>query len=499
VSLPYDELLAAAAALGHVSVAVDRDGVVRRVPQFVRYGDRVYPSLAFRMAMSARGDTGAPRLEAGPGRVVVRWPDGERLAVPVDRQGATAIAFAGDRESFRSVHSMIEVLRWYRDGRTDRLRAALGDRLVLVGTTALGQVATDIGPTPFTAATPLVYIHANALNAMLERRFLREPARPLVLAATALLAAALGALFMWLPLPHGIALMAAATAGLLGADFAAFALGGWQLPGTLLLLLAPLAYAGTETYRRALIDRATRVREREMQVARAIQRRLLPIVPPESPRLEVWGLNLPAQEVGGDYYDWAPVGEAGLAVCVGDVSGKGVAAALLMSHLHASFRAEARGRSSPRAIVEAMHASLYPATEPARFATFFLALFEPEGRLRYCNAGHNPALLVPRGQPVQLLEATGLPLAIVDPSPYEEGERPFREGDVLVLYSDGITEAQRRSDLYGDERLRELARRLAGGGHAARAIAEAILEDVRAFTRGNLAADDVTLLVVRGR
>ncbi len=499
VSLPYDALLAETPALGHVSVAVDPDGVVRSVPQFVRYGDRVYPSLAFRLAMSGRGDSLPPRLTAEREQVVVRWSDGDGLSVPVDAQGASGIVFAGDRGSFHRTYSMIEVLRWFRDGETSRLRETFENRMVLVGSTALGEVATDIGATPFAEATPLVFIHANALNAVLEGRFLREPPRAPFLAALAVLLALLGWRFMSLALPQGIALMAGATAGLALADFGAFVLGGWEVPGTILLLAVPLTYAGTEIYRRALVDRATRVREREMQVARTIQRKLLPTGPPETSQLDVWGVNIPAQEVGGDYYDWTPVARTGLAVCVGDVSGKGVAAALLMSHLRASFHAEARGRTSPREIVQAMHASLLPATERGRFATFFLALFGVNGsNLLYCNAGHNPALLIHGGE-VRLLEATGLPLAMLETTEYEEGRCAFEPGHSLVLYSDGVTEAQLGSELYGDERLRALVTRPARRELPARALAESILEDVRAFTRGNLDADDVTIVVVRKR
>ena len=189
VSLPYDALLAGSPALGHVSVAVDPDGIVRRVPQFVRYGERVYPSMAFRVAMGARPDTTLPRLEVRGDHVHVQWDDGETLNVPLDDEGASAIDFAGDRASFRNAYSMIEVMRLYRDGETERLRGMFEDKLVLVGTTAVGENATDIGPTPFSAATPLVFIHANAVNAVLENRFLESPSLPLVLMLFGLLAA----------------------------------------------------------------------------------------------------------------------------------------------------------------------------------------------------------------------------------------------------------------------------------------------------------------------
>ncbi len=497
VSLPYDALLAATSGLGHASVAVDPDGVVRRVPQFVRYGDRVYPSLAFRVAAGARADTTLPDLELRDGAVTVHWAGGGRLVVPVDAEGATAIDFAGDREAFRNHTSMIDVLRWYRDGETQRLRDAFRDRLVLVGATAVGENATDIGPTPFSSATPLVFIHANAVNADLEGRFLRPAPQVLTMALLAFIAATLGWMFMTLPLPRALATMFGALVLMSAVVFGLFAWGGIVVPATMALLLPPLTWGSTEVFRRVLIDRSTRAQEHELQVARTIQRNLLPARPPKVEGYDVWGLNIPAQQVGGDYYDWTGVGADRLAVCVGDVSGKGVAAALLMSHLRASFHAEARAGESPQAIVSAMHASLYHATDPGRFATFFLGIFpHGDGPLRYCSAGHNPVLLM-RGGALILLESTGLPLAMVEGMPYEEGETPFETGDVLVLYSDGITEAERGDDMYGDDRLRDLVPRLVARGLDSRGVAEAVLEDVRTFTHGHLEADDVTLVVVR--
>jgi sigma-B regulation protein RsbU (phosphoserine phosphatase) len=168
-----------------------------------------------------------------------------------------------------------------------------------------------------------------------------------------------------------------------------------------------------------------------------------------------------------------------------------------MSHLRASFHAEARAGSSASAIVQAMHESLSRATETGRFATFFLALISRrEHRLWFCNAGHNPPLLV-RGGALQTLDGTGLPLAMIDFGTYEEAVRPFGPGDLLILYSDGVTEAQNRQDQYGEERLRARVLTLAAGSAGAAQIGEALLADVSAFTRGAPAADDVTIVVVR--
>jgi hypothetical protein len=418
--------------------------------------------------------------------------------MPIDGEGATAIDFAGDRRAFRNTWSMIEVMRLFRDGDVARLRDIFEGKLVLIGTTAVGQHATDIGPTPFAAATPLVYIHANAANAVLEGRFLEQAPLAAHLLVLALLATGLGALFMVLPMAAGIPLMLVTSLVIAAADYVMFAFAGFDARGAMALLLPLSVYTGTEVYRRVLIDRNTRAQEREMEVARTIQQNLLPDAPPAVAALDVYGFNIPALQVGGDYYDWL-VRDGQVSICLGDVSGKGVPAALLMSHLRASFHAEARRFDSPREIVEAMNESLHGAAQSGRFATFFLALANEQGdRVRYCNAGHNPALLLHAGE-LRLIEATGLPLAMLAPGmvAYEEGEIAFEPGDALIIYSDGVTEAQLGEAFYGDERLQALVPPLVAEGRSAKEIADAILDDVKRFTRGDLDADDVTVVVVR--
>lgn len=500
VSLPYPDLLAAADALGHTSVVVDRDGAVRRIPQYVRYGDWVYPALAIRLVESAaRSDTTLPQFEIANDGLWLHRIGRPRQRVPVDRDGATAIGFAGDRTSFPNSFSMLRVLQWYRDADTTSLRRAFQGRLVLVGTTAVGEVATDVGAMPFAEAVPLVYIHANALNAALEGRYECRPPAWLLHAALLVLAVLLGALLALVSPGAAAAIVAGSVALVAGADQVLFVAGGFDVPAAGPLLLPALVWTSIEGYRRVVTERDARARERELEVARSIQRRLLPERPPEVPEFDVAGVNLPAEAVGGDYYDWMKLGEDALAVALGDVSGHGVPAALLMSHLRASFHAEARTGAPTQAVIEGMHASLIRAVSPGRFATFFLVVASrTEPALRFCNAGHNPPLLV-RGGTIDKLGATGLPLAMQDDSTWTEETREFGSGDLLVIYSDGVTECPYHRDMYGDERLEALVLRLAKQGLRADDMVKVILEDVRAFAHGDLGADDITLVVVQRR
>lgn len=499
IALPFDDLFFSARALGHVVVLLDRDGPVRRFPLAVAYRDRVYPSLSLRMASLARGDSTLPRLEPAGAGILLTWPDGTRLRVPVDREGGTAIDFAGDTGSFPHQYSMLDVVQWYGAGRDSLLRAAFQDRIVLIGNTAVGEAAADIGTTPFSNNTPLVYVHANALDALLGGRFLQTVPLPVLLVLWAAIGILLGVLVMSRSLLHAA----------IGTIFVAVA---WQLAAFLLLVLARidmpslvptlypfLVYATLGTFRLFFVERHAREQDRELRLARDIQQKLLPQEVPNLPELDVFGTNMPAMEVGGDYFDWIAADSGDLLVALGDVSGKGVAASLLMSHIRASLHVEARGGAGPATIAQQMHGSLYTAIERGRFATFFLARVSPaRDEIVYCNAGHNPPLLVD-GAGVEPLEATGLPLGLLDIDDYTEGRRPFRPGDALVVFSDGVTEAPNGKEMYGDDRLVDVVTEEVRRGGSAEEIGRAVLRDVMELAGRANDWDDVTVLVVRRR
>jgi serine phosphatase RsbU (regulator of sigma subunit) len=506
VALPYPALLEASPALGHVAVTLDSDGRVRRVPLFVPFQNRGYPALGVRLLATADAEARLPAVDVTGRQMRLRWPDGRQSRVPIDAAGTAAIDFAGDRTSFRHSFPLIQVLGWYRlaagggaraeEGR-QALQQAFRGKIVLVGTTAVGESATDLGDMPFGRSTPLIYVHANLIDALLGGRFLWRPSQKWLLLCLGVLACALGALFAALPLAAAAGATFGALALLAISLQAVFGYARIEIPATAFLLLAPASYAAIATFRHVFLERRAREGEKELEAARTIQKRLLPSSPPFVRGLELFGTNIPAREVGGDYYDFVPFGAGRLAVALGDVSGKGVPAALLMSHLQASLHAEIATCDGPKDVLRAMDTLLYRATEPGRYATFFLACIEADGGgLSFCNAGHNPGLLLRAGA-VQPLEATGVPLGMFEASAYAEQQHRFEPGDVLVLYSDGITEASWKGEFYGDDRLLAVVQRATVRAATAEQIGQTILDDVRRFAHGNLQGDDVTLVVVR--
>ena len=497
VALPYEGLLNGAHEMGHTVVLIDEDGVVRRIPQFVRFGEWAYPSLVMRLVeVAARNDTTLPQFELASEGVHIHW-HGRQMRVPSDDEGATSIAFAGDQGAFRNRYSLLQVLQWYRNADTTSLARAFRGKLILIGATAVGQHATDIGATPFSNAAPLVYIHANAVNSALRGRFLWRVPAGWIVASLIALGLGLGLAFSRLSLARAALVALAALLAVAALDYGLFVLRDVDLPPMAALLVPPLTLAAVQYAWRREAEHRARAQAKELDLARTIQQNLLPAAPPEMAGVDVAGRNLPADAIGGDYFDWLVLDDDHLAVALGDISGHGIPAALLMAHLRASFHATATGGRPPEDIVTAMNRSLARAVSSGKFATFFLGVISLRGKcLRYCNAGHDPPLLL-RGGELRLLEANGMPLAIFEGMEYPGGNETFDAGDTLVIYSDGIPEAPINKQFYGKERLHERALALARSGASAAAFVDGILADVRAVAGDGMHADDVTLVVVR--
>ena len=271
------------------------------------------------------------------------------------------------------------------------------------------------------------------------------------------------------------------------------------------LLAAGVAAAlGTYDRMRRQIEASYRVLrerdalERELTVARDVQRQLLPDEAPAFDGLELAGACHPAIAVGGDYYDYLPHGDGRLGLVIADVSGKGVPAALLMASLQASVRSLFPTAPTPGALHERLNDALYRSSSAVRYATALLADFDPgTRRLTYSNAGHLPALLVRRDETVRCDEG-GMPIGLFEGSVYDTGSLTLAPGDLLALFTDGVTEAPAPGgEEFGAERLAELLR--AHRDHALDAVLQAVLDALLAWSGPVDPHDDVTLVLARVR
>lgn len=236
--------------------------------------------------------------------------------------------------------------------------------------------------------------------------------------------------------------------------------------------------------------------EEELELARSIQVALLPASLPDIDGYELWGRNLPSRGVSGDFYEIV-AREKDCFLLIADVSGKGIAASLLTASFEALAAGPIEEGRSPGRVTAGVSKRLFERTPPAKYATAWLGTLEPEtGRVCYTNAGHNPALHVRASGVVDVLGPTGVPVGLVQGSEYEEAELTLEAGDFLLLYTDGITESEDpEGEEYGLEKLIEFSKAHRGG--QPREFAQELERSLDEFTRGQPAADDRTLVVVR--
>jgi hypothetical protein len=255
-------------------------------------------------------------------------------------------------------------------------------------------------------------------------------------------------------------------------------------------------------YKRRLVERIRAEAERdaregqEMRVAAEIQQALLP---PRS-RAGTWyaaaGASIPCRTIGGDFFDYFDLPDGRIGFALADVAGKGPPAALLAAMVQGIFGSHARRGASPAATMASVNEAVAAREIEARFATLFYAVLGSDGALVFSNAGHNPPVVLRRRDVVQRLETGGLMLGPFKEATFEEERSTLEPGDVLVVYSDGVTDAERPDgEQFGEERLLEC---LSGPPLAsAEAVRDRLLDAVRAFASDRPLFDDVTVLAIR--
>jgi sigma-B regulation protein RsbU (phosphoserine phosphatase) len=238
---------------------------------------------------------------------------------------------------------------------------------------------------------------------------------------------------------------------------------------------------------------------RELEIAREVQEHLFPQRLPAVPGLDYCGHCRPAREVGGDYYDFLELPDGRLGIAIGDVSGKGVGAALMMASLEASLRALASVVRDPADLLGRVNKLVCQASTANRFATLFYAEYHPATRrLTYVNAGHNAPIVLRRsGGICEVLRLeTGGPVIGLLSHPYQRGEFSHEAGDLVVLFTDGISESMNiRDEEWGEERLIDIAKTC----HGVSAVegTSRIMAAAQAFAGGAAQHDDMTLVVLR--
>lgn len=496
------------AARGHGLISAEPSGrVVRRAPLVSRVAGTLMPAFSIELLRVAAG-LPAIGLETGNGGVkAVELGD---LAIPTDRDAAVWIHFA-PRSAQRFVAAS--------DVLAGKVAAEVFDRkLVIVGLTAIGLLDFHVIPTG--ERVPGAEIHAQLLEGIFDQDLLLRPrwlswAEALALAGFAALAV-VGA-GRWRPRVSAYAGLGAGV-GLVLVAAALMRFGGllvdvaWPLLGGAaafaVVLMATLAESDRQrrVLRRALNEEriATARNAGEQEAARRVQMGMLP---PEDgrtvadPRVAIAALAEPARSVGGDLYDYFMLDENRLFLMVGDVAGKGLPAALFMSVAKALIKSAAlRGTSPLDAIIDEAHGELARDNPGQLFITLFVGILDLDGgALEWCNAGHEPALVLSADGATarRLYGASGPPLCVIESYPYEVNRDTLAPFERLCVVTDGVTEAHGTSDeLLGRERLAQFLATVGSGAAGVRdAIRALLLEHGGERER----ADDATVLVVEWR
>jgi sigma-B regulation protein RsbU (phosphoserine phosphatase) len=265
-------------------------------------------------------------------------------------------------------------------------------------------------------------------------------------------------------------------------------------------LLAIIAIQSAQTIENARLyeeERKLLVLEEDLKTARHIQQSLLPKENPRLAGIDIAGLSIPAKQVGGDYYDFIPIDDDHLGIAIADVSGKGTPAALLMANLQACLRGQAVINRSVKDTVTKANFMLSRFMDMGKFITLFYGILNVKNKaFTYTNAGHNFPFLLDRDGNLKTLEKGGTILGVFDSTVYEEETVQLKPGDLLLLYTDGITEAtNEKEEMFEEERLLKLLKD--NQSLSAQPFSQKIVDEVLLFCGTTPQSDDITLVLVK--
>lgn len=244
-------------------------------------------------------------------------------------------------------------------------------------------------------------------------------------------------------------------------------------------------------------EKSLKMIEEELNFATDIQTNLLPKLNPQIDGFDIAGKSIPAKEVGGDYYDFIPIDENKNVICLGDISGKGMPAAMLMANLQATLRGQALFTSSAGECLTRANKLLYRSTDLQKFATLFYGILETtESIFHFSNAGHNPPFLIDSAKKITRLTKGGTVLGFLEDYQFEEDSIKLNAGDTVVIYSDGITEAlNKQNKEFGEDRLLTILTE--NMKSTADTLIEKVFNAIKTFVNDMPQSDDITIVVIK--
>ncbi|MFC1804704.1 CHASE2 domain-containing protein [Candidatus Omnitrophota bacterium] len=479
-----NDLKKEAAGIGHINVSVDPDGKVRRIPPFIHHADKLYPSLALKAASDWLG------------------LDPEKLSIPLSSDGSLIVNYP-DKWAQSFIHlSYFEILKAYSDKQKGLLSeidlSVIRDKACFVGLTATGT--SDLKPNPLEKIYPMLGLQASVFNSLLTENFIKEASLTLnTLLNLLILGICLLLCQRLLPVKALLgSLLLAGTYFLVACGL--LILYGLWIDLFLPLLIIAVVYAGSTIHRFRQEARKRQLLEKELDIARAIQKSFLPKDISEFSNLHISYFMQPAKFVAGDLYDIVALDDNRLGVLIGDVSGKGVPAALIMAKTISLFRIFSRQHSECSKVLAELNKELC-GQFGGRFVTcLYLIIDTASNKISCSSAGHSPLLIYKdKERAVREAEISAeVPLGVMEGVQYSDVTLDIKKGDKLCIFTDGISEARdKKGGEFGTERLKNLIEENAN--RSVKETVEAIKTSLGAFSRSAPQHDDITLLLLQNK
>ncbi|MDD5737514.1 MAG: CHASE2 domain-containing protein [Candidatus Omnitrophica bacterium] len=488
ITMPLPELRESAKGVGFVNILVEPDGKVRKVPLTIGHDGIDYVSIDMLAAAHFTG--------VGSGK----------MNIHTDANGMMWINYPGEFARFKRLSFAEVALSGIQKQDGEKSSTDLGilkDKIVIIGMTATGS--EDFWATPVSTLYPGVGIRASAVNTILRKDFVHRVFRPEILIILFVIGSALGTVLPKRTPVEGLMLFASLAAGILLVSYVSFAFFNIWIDYVTILVLLCVCYPAITLNQLIITKFEKGLIEKELQIASRIQQSILPQTLPHSIGIEIGVKCVPAKHVGGDFYDFIKLiydfiklKEDRLGVVIGDVSGKGVPAALYMAKAMADFRGLTHDFIEPNEAMTAINDRLVEEGVSGMFVTLQYLIYKPKERtVKYSNGGHNPLVWVKEsGEVLSLTQSVGSPIGIIPGSEFTADEFKVSSGDVFVMYTDGISEARDRNlKEFGEKRILDTAlinRRL-----SAQELSDKIVDETQRFSRGMPQHDDMTVIALK--
>lgn len=488
-----DVLKTSVKGAGFINVEPDPDGKVRRIPPVIFYEGKYYPHLTVLIALDRLGYK-FDDVKVVPGNRI----EAGKLVIPLDEDSSMMVNYPAKwGKTFRH-YSYVDIIQSYLAGITGK-EATLDLKELKGATCFIGLTATaspDAHPSPTEALYPGIGVHTSVYNSILSGHFLRRLDRGWNMLILAVLSLFMGAITS--TVKKRFAMLSVVC--VMAAYFFIAMIFFWPF-GIWIDVFYPLAAAGVIyvvlTFRRYVVETQKReVLEKELDIAKDIQLSFLPKEIPLIGGLDISASMFTAKQVGGDLYDVVKLDDDRLGIMMGDVSGKGVPAALYMARVVSVFKTYVR-EGSPAEVVRKINDRLVEESNTNLFVTLSYMIIDTAAKkLTYSSGGHLPIVMLEPGGNVVLLDTTeGIPLGLLS-SDFSENSREYAPGTMFILYTDGVTEAMNQKEaMFDQKRLVEVAARLKTA--TAKDAVEAVRKSVFDFAGKAPQHDDITILAVR--